>query len=84
MLCNVNHYVIQTLNSVPSYAVSVQTEHCNAYTKNPPAQVCVKFLILCLVNNVDHPMTGQNKRWEVHQLEEGSEGVSDQLGGWKI
>ena len=66
VLCKVYPCVIQMLISLPSYLVSIQTWHCNAYTKNLLSQVCVNnsyHLFSALSINADHPMAGQNKEY---------------------
>ena len=71
------------LISLPSYLVSVQTQHCNAYTKNLLSQVCVNssyHLFSAVSINADYPMAGQNR-------EQGGSfsqpGGGKGVGGWE-
>ena len=61
---------------LPSYLVSIQTWHCNAYVKNLLSQVCVNnsyHLFSALSINADHPLAGQKKELGRNSNNQGKE-----------
>lgn len=75
------------LISLPSYLISIQTWHCNVYTKSPLSQVCVNsshhFLSALSIKLITQWL-GRIGNRACHSILRGSrtDEVSDQLVGW--